>query len=264
MTALLRCTAATRRNNMLPLIQIILPMYSVCCGFGIIAAAGVLIPRVKKYGVKPVHAVQLCIFAVIGMVLGSKILFGLTRIGEIIADFSPAKLIGSFVNGGFVFYGGLFGALAAVKLYSAMRKFDSRQLFNMVVPCFLAFHALGRVGCFLSGCCYGIEFPFGFEMHTSPGVIRFPVQLAESLCDLLILAAVLIVEKKKGKQVDLLRVYMVSYAVCRFLLEFLRGDEIRGRFLCFSTSQWIALAVLAYYAVRALLGLRKKGEVKSL
>ena len=90
------------------------------------------------------------------------------------------------------------------------------------------------------------------------------MQLAESLCDLLILAVVLIVEKKKGKQVDLLRIYMVSYAVCRFLLEFLRGDEIRGRFLCFSTSQWIALGVLAYYVIRALVGLRKKGEVKAL
>ena len=114
----------------------------------------------------------------------------------------------------------------------------------------------------MSGCCYGVECPFGFEMLTSPDVIRFPVQLAESACDILILVAILIIEKKKGTQIDLLRIYMVSYAVCRFLLEFLRGDEIRGHFLCFSTSQWIALGVIVFYLVRAIMRpTRTKQEV---
>ena len=148
------------------------------------------------------------------------------------------------------------------RIYSAVRKYDSLMLFNMLVPCFLMFHAFGRVGCFMSGCCYGIECPFGFEMLISPGVTRFPVQLAESVCDILILVAVLIIENKKGTQTDILRIYMVSYAVCRFLLEFLRGDEIGGHFLCFSTSQWIVLGVIVFYLVRAIMhSTRTKQEV---
>ena len=99
-----------------------------------------------------------------------------------------------------------------------------------------------------------------FEMQTSPGIIRFPVQLAESFCDILIFSAVLLIEHKKGKRTDLLAVYMTCYAICRFLLEFLRGDEVRGQFLCFSTSQWIALGVLTYYGIKALLK-RKNAEV---
>lgn len=246
---------------MFPLIHIVLPMYGVCCVIGLIAAVIVLYPRIKKYGVNKLHAVQMCIFVAVGTIIGSKLLFVLTQLDQIIADFSFGLLAERVINSGFVFYGGLFGALAGVKLYSAIRKFDSGRLFNMLVPCFLIFHAFGRVGCFLSGCCYGIEFPWGFQMITSPGVIRFPVQLAESLCDILILVAVLLVEKKKRQKTDLLRVYMVSYAVCRFLLEFLRGDEIRGHFLCFSTSQWIALGVLVFYGIKALIS--RVGKVKS-
>ena len=247
---------------MLPIIHIVLPMYAVCCALGVIAAAILLISRVKKYGVPPIHAIQVCIFAAIGTVIGSKLLFLLTQLDTIIPEFSFGLLIGRFINSGFVFYGGLFGALAGVKIYSAVRNYDGPVLFNMLVPCFLMFHAFGRVGCFMSGCCYGVECPFGFEMLTSPGVIRFPVQLAESVCDILILVAVLIIENKKGTQTDLLRIYMVSYAVCRFLLEFLRGDEIRGHFLCFSTSQWIALGVIVFYLVRAIMRpTRTKQEV---
>lgn len=246
---------------MFPLIHIVLPMYGVCCVIGLIAAVIVLYPRIKKYGVNKLHAVQMCIFAAVGTIIGSKLLFVITQLDQIIADFSFGLLAERIINSGFVFYGGLFGALAGVKIYSTIRKFDSGRLFNMLVPCFLVFHAFGRVGCFLSGCCYGIEFPWGFEMVTSPGVIRFPVQMAESLCDILILISVLLVEKKKGEKTDLLRLYMVSYAVCRFLLEFLRGDEIRGHFLCFSTSQWIALGVLVYYGIKALI--RHFGKIKS-
>lgn len=237
---------------MLPIIHIVLPMYAVCCAFGVFAAAILLINRVKKYGVSPIHAVQISIFAAVGTIIGSKLLFVITQLDQIITDFSIGLLAERIINSGFVFYGGLFGALAGVRVYSAIRKFDSGRLFNMLIPCFLIFHAFGRIGCFLSGCCYGIEFPWGFQMVTSPGIIRFPVQLAESLCDILILIAVLLVEKKKGQQMNLLRIYMVSYAVCRFLLEFLRGDEIRGHFLCFSTSQWIALGVIVFYGINTV------------
>ena len=83
-------------------------MYAVCCALGVIAAAILLISRVKKYGVPPIHAIQVCIFASIGTVIGSKLLFLLTQFDTIIPEFSFGLLIGRFINSGFVFYGGLF------------------------------------------------------------------------------------------------------------------------------------------------------------
>lgn len=168
---------------MLPLIHIVVPAYNICCFLGLAAAALLLAFRVKKYGIAPLRAVQVCIFAATGMLAGSRLLFVFTQLPAVFSG--NAGFTDVLLFGGFVFYGGLFGALAAVKIYSSVRRENAGQLFNMLVPCFLLFHSFGRIGCFLSGCCYGIEFPVGFEMVTSPGVIRFPVQLAECLCDLL-------------------------------------------------------------------------------
>ena len=88
---------------MLPIIHIVLPMYAVCCALGVIAAAILLISRVKKYGVPPIHAIQVCIFAAIGTVIGSKLLFLLTQLDTIIPEFSFGLLIGRFINSGLYF-----------------------------------------------------------------------------------------------------------------------------------------------------------------
>ena len=77
----------------------------------------------------------------------------------------PAAFSARYLSGGFVFYGGLFGALAAVWLFCRRRKVPFSQLGADLVPAVPLFHTFGRVGCFLAGCCYGIPAPAGW-----PGV----------------------------------------------------------------------------------------------
>ena len=248
-------------HNMSPLVQFgifLFPSYSAMTVIGICGALIMAYSRNLKYQLSWKQYVVNILASLLGVFLGSRLLFIITKLPELFNNFSLKNALHVLLNGGFVFYGGLFGALEALKICALITHTDRKMVYNLFVPSFILFHAFGRIGCFLAGCCYGVECPFGFEMLTSPGVIRFPVQLAESVCDILILVAILIIEKKKGIQTDLLRIYMVSYAVCRFLLEFLRGDEIRGHFLCFSTSQWIALGVLAFYSVKFLIDRRKK------
>ncbi|MCC8046445.1 MAG: prolipoprotein diacylglyceryl transferase [Clostridiales bacterium] len=50
----------------------------------------------------------------------------------------------------------------------------------------------------------------------------------------------------------LLNVYLVSYTIFRFFIEFFRGDELRGFLFGISTSQWISVAILVYYFARML------------
>lgn len=244
----------------------ILPSYSAMIVLGVCCAFIMAYSRNISYKLSWKQYFTLILSSIVGVFLGSRLLFIITKIPELFSNFTIENTFRIILNGGFVFYGGLFGALAALRLCARITHVESKRVNNLFIPSFVLFHSFGRIGCFLAGCCYGIEFPWGFEMVTSPGVIRFPVQLAESICDILILISILLAEKKKGEKTDLLRLYMVSYAVCRFLLEFLRGDEIRGHFLCFSTSQWIALGVLVYYGIKALfsrLGKIKSNEVNS-
>ena len=91
---------------------------------------------------------------------------------------------------------------------------------------------------------------------------RVPVQLIEAAVELLIFIALVIV-KKKTKVKDLLQVYLITYAIARFCLEFLRGDVVRGLFAGLSTSQYISLAIILYYVGRKIyFGIKNKKHDK--
>ena len=117
-------------------------------------------------------------------------------------------------------------------------------------------HAVGRVGCFLAGCCYGKESSFGLTFPHIGTVI--PTQLYEFIF-LFILTAVLIFlvlsDKLKGFN---LCIYALSYSVFRFIIEFFRGDP-RGAFLgIFSPSQ--VQSIILFFVGIVLLILRIKKQ----
>lgn len=168
------------------------------------------------------------------------------------------KLIetGRFVFGGISFYGGLIGGAAA--LYVLCRRDKSSSLTpiewmdGMTLP-FLAFHFCGRIGCFLGGCCYGktTESFLGVYFPDIPednvfhyGQKCLPTQLFEAaaiaLCALL-LATLL----KKHRFVN----YLILYPVCRFVIEFWRGDDRGSTGFFLSPSQLVSLLILVIPAV---------------
>ncbi len=168
------------------------------------------------------------------------------------------KLIetGRFVFGGISFYGGLIGGAAA--LYVLCRRDKSSSLTpiewmdGMTLP-FLAFHFCGRIGCFLGGCCYGktTESFLGVYFPDIPednvfhyGQKCLPTQLFEAaaiaLCAL-ILATVL----KKRRFMN----YLILYPVCRFVIEFWRGDDRGSTGFFLSPSQLVSLLILVIPAV---------------
>ena len=90
---------------------------------------------------------------------------------------------------------------------------------------------------------------------------RIPVQLLESIAEILLFVLLLIAERKK-QGADLLGIYLLAYAVLRFADEFLRGDGIRGIYFGISTAQWISLAIIAYYTARFLKNRKKKTQLQ--
>jgi len=82
-------------------------------------------------------------------------------------------------------------------------------------------------------------------MHSEPSIIRFPVQFAESLCNILIFILLLFIEFKLQTHKYNLKVYLITYSVFRFVLEFYRADSIRGIwFGGLSTAQYISLIIV--------------------
>ena len=147
----------------------------------------------------------------------------------------------SFSQAGFTFYGGLIGALLfyIIVCYIFL---DKRLIWptlnSAVVPLVFA-HAIGRIGCFFAGCCYGKPFS---ENHILASLFKVhPTQLYES--GFLFLFGLVLLKIEKIYPLFLIYFYLIGYGVYRFFIEFLRGDE-RGFFYGLSTSQWVSLLIV--------------------
>lgn len=258
---------------MYPSFQILgktIPSYWLCALLGIIVCSLVGVLRRKNFSdLEQVDLTNTAALACVGMVIGGRVLFLITVLPAIIRNIkllmSDLELAFQLLSSGLVAYGGLLGALCAIWLYARRYKLDMKSLFDFFAPLFPLFHAFGRVGCFLTGCCYGVESQaLGIAFHSSEiapnGVSLFPVQLLASALNLALFFIVLGFEKKHHRQGKAMGFYLVIYAAGRFMIEFLRGDSARGFIIGLSTSQWISVIVLAVMACIIIKKKKEKGD----
>lgn len=226
--------------------EFVMPSYALFAFIGLFFAMVFLYFRLQKQGVSFYYFLLLMTILVIGVALGSKALFVITKLPEITQDFTIKKTFYIVWTSGFVFYGGLFGAIAGACLFAKIFSAPRGHILNTIVPAFPLFHFWGRIGCFFAGCCYGKEAPWGIALHAEPNIPRIPVQLFEAVCLLLIFAVLIFAEHKENLHASLLDCYLSLYSICRLILEFFRGDTVRGIWAGLSTSQWISLGILAF------------------
>ncbi len=244
---------------MLPYISFLgrtIPSYSLMTLIGLLSAGFFIGIKATKKGFWLYHAVMTMLFVGIGIAVGGCLLYGITNLDKIILLF---KHIGelSFVEfiagiayafGGSVFYGGLIGGTILGLIYLKHAKMNVGMFCDIVAPGAALFHMFGRIGCFLAGCCYGVECNVGFTMTVSEipganGVSRLPIQLIESGFELILFILLWSLLSRNILQGRLLPLYFMIYPVGRFTLEFFRGDAHRGIWFGVSTSQWISMAL---------------------
>lgn len=237
------------------------PVYSLCALIGVIVSAYIVYLRLPKYGYNRRIILLFAVFSLGFMALGAKLLFFITQFPKVFTDFSIHKFIHTFVVSGFVYYGGVYGALLGTLLVAKILGLNNQKLCNFAAPIFALFHGIGRVGCFFGGCCYGIPWSHGIAMAEDPGVPRFPVQLLEAAGEICIFVLLLCLDRKDKKR-NLMWIYFFVYAVMRFGTEFLRGDLIRGIwFGGLSTSQIIALLTIIGCIIYIILTKRRKNTI---
>jgi phosphatidylglycerol:prolipoprotein diacylglycerol transferase len=159
---------------------------------------------------------------------------------------APEKIL--LERGGLVWYGGLIGGTLAGIVYVRLAKIPAMCFADVVTAPILIGLTLGRIGCFLTGCCYGkpcilpwaVQFPVGHE--TYPHWVH-PTQLYESL---LVFILLLLIETipllKKSLQWPTgwkFSTFLMGYGLIRFVVEMFRADTISIGL--FSASQWISL-----------------------
>ena len=188
--------------------------------------------------------------------LGAKVLMIISDWGDYRHD--PGQIFSwNTLEAGGVFYGGFIASAFFAVWYVRTYHLPALKMFDIYAPAVALAQSVGRLGCFSAGCDYGtptrsflgVVFtnPYSHDVTGVPLNTRIhPTQLYESLATLVIGGILLWRYRHKKKDGEIFLIYITLYAVARFLLEFLRGDEDRGFVFhhLLSTSQFIAILAL--------------------
>jgi len=165
---------------------------------------------------------------------------------------------------GQVFYGGLLGGIAGALIYCYIRKIPYIKFIDLIVPYVALGEAIVRIGCFLGGCCWGArtDLPWGvcypkayrgaYAEQLRVGLIHWyadhslpvhPVQLYFSLVILLIVIALVLLQRSRHFTGEISLAYLALYGMARFFLEYFRADCPIHPPFHWTLSQTVALCV---------------------
>lgn len=239
-----------------------IPYYGILFVVGFVIAILISLYNTKKLNIKKSEVTYAGIFAGIGGIIGAKLFSVVTSIKYIIQyDLSLVHI----VKNGFVFYGGLIGGILGLFIYCKAYKLSFHDYCELFAPGLPLGHALGRIGCLFSGCCFGVKVNSGFSViykfsanpNTPLNTPLLPVQLIESICLILIFVACEIEVLKVPQKKLSAYTYIFSYTIIRFILEFFRNDLERGVYFL-STSQYISIALFIGTMVFFVLDMKKR------
>jgi phosphatidylglycerol---prolipoprotein diacylglyceryl transferase len=239
--------------------------YGVLLALAYLAGLQLAVIRARRRQIDATKVMDLGIYLIIAALVGAKLML-------IAVDFDyfrsqPRELL-SLVRAGGVFYGGLLAALG-VGLWLVRRyQLDAWTVADLTAPGIALGHVVGRIGCLLAGCCYGrpTDVPWAITF-TNPAAATnvgtplntplHPTQLYDAGAELLIMI-VLLVTERRGKQFAgrTFWLYMLLYAISRYIVEIYRGDE-RGIIAGMSTSQFVSILIVPL-SIIMLLRLRKR------
>lgn len=229
--------------------------YGVMVALGFVAGTYFIQKMAGREGMDPARALDLIFYVLVAAILGSRILFVLTADRQ--RFFENPLVLFRIWEGGLVFYGGFIASVLVSIWYVRRHHLIFWKVFDLFTPAIALGHAIGRLGCFLSGCCYGrpllhetwysVVFPSNPNSLAPAGIPLYPTQLMESGGEFLLFLGLFFLLKRKKFDGQIFPFYLTGYALLRFAIEFLRGDPERGFVFqsWISTSQLIAMILFA-------------------
>ncbi len=196
---------------------------------------------------KPIEiALNLALILMIGGFVGGRLFHVFYELPQYYAE--DWTRVFKFWEGGFVFFGGFIIALAASWIYVWKMKLSFLEWANFYAPVGALGYGLGRISCFLAGCCYGgscaapwaVTFPWDANQ-----IARHPVQLYAVFWELIVFLILIWLEKKNQLKNRIFFLWLIGHSLGRMMMEHYRED-FRGNLIWnLSISTWISLILLA-------------------
>lgn len=232
-----------------------LPTYGVLVAMGFLFGLHLAGRLARRVGMDPERVTNLGVYIALSAIVGAKLFYIISEWDYYAADWSRLTSLSALQAGG-VFYGGLLAALVVTIIYVRKNNLDWLPTADVFAPSLAAGHAVGRLGCFAAGCCWGkpTDMPWGVQFtsqlaHDFVGVPLnvhlHPTQLYESFGTGLIALFLFWRFFKPHAEGTIIGWYLVLYSSFRFVVEFYRADQARpllGNSV--SATQWVAIALI--------------------
>jgi phosphatidylglycerol---prolipoprotein diacylglyceryl transferase len=248
-------------------VHLALPTYGFLLALGTLLAWAWFVRRGRSLGVADDELFNLSFYSLLAGILGAKLTLVVLDWRSYVAD--PGQLLGVVRSAGVLIGGILVGALAFVARCLA-RRLPLHDLGDAVAAPLALGQAVGRLGCFAAGCCWGVPagsscpWPVTFddpEAQLQTGVPLHvplvPVQLYQMVHDFALCLFLTWLWRRRPRPAGtVFWVYVLLYGIGRSLLELWRGDAQRGLFFSgrLSTSQILSILAVVLAAVMLVLG----------
>jgi phosphatidylglycerol---prolipoprotein diacylglyceryl transferase len=238
--------------------------YGLLIAIGFIVGLFVAIRMGRRYSIDSQNIMDMGFLLIISGVIGARITYVLMNFSDYRAN--PLDMI-KLWQGGLVFSGGLVAAIIVSFFYMRHYKLKILQISDIWAPAIAIGQAIGRVGCFMAGCCYGKQTNgFCSVVFTNPKSIAplnvplHPTQLYDCASNLIIFVILIILSAKKKFDGQVFLWFLILHSTARLVIERFRGDD-RGIFLGtnWTVTQFIAILILLS-SISTLVYLKSKIE----
>jgi len=233
-----------------------LPTYGVMVALAFLAGLAITVKLARSSGLNPELITNLAVYVALSGMLGAKVLMIVFDWNRYMANPGDIFSLATLQAAG-VFQGGLILALVTAFLYMRHQALPPLATSDAFAPGLALGHAIGKIGCFAAGCCWGIEtkLPWAVKFHDPAAyaltgvpleIALHPAQLYEAGAEALIFGFLYWRFARPHAPGQIIGLYLVVSYVTRFFIEFTRNHEQALPFgLPFSITQWIAI-VLAF------------------
>lgn len=233
-----------------------IPLYGILIVIALISGLVVIYINAKNLKYKNEEIISLLAYIILGAVLGAKYY-------TFFANFNKYYGIFNFKKIGLSSYGAVIGIILLLLVFSKQFKKSITEMMNIVVPALPLMYGIGKIGCFLAGCCHGIEYSgifkvtYNYSYSAMPGISYFPIQIVESIVFILIFICTYIIQRKGKINNKIIGLIIVLCGISKFTLDFLRISHI-GKIL--SINQIVSIIFILIGIFIMIKSRRKEGQ----
>ncbi len=225
--------------------------YGVMLAISLLVCSWLFSKDAQKANLDAQAAYDLVFWCTLWGVLGARVYYVILFWSTFAQD--PLEII-MLQHGGLAWQGGLIAGGLAGAWFVRKHKWPLAKVIDLSAPYLALGQAIGRVGCFMTGCCFGAPVAWGIDFPSHHARLH-PTQLYECLSLVVIFVILRWYRTQKHAAGSIFVAYLVLASIERFIIEFWRADH--DMFLNLSIPQWMALGILS---VGIVLGFKLKAK----